>query len=76
MTTDQLKKALATRPFQPFILKMASGDKIEVRHPEFVALSPGGRTVAVAAGDEAFSIIDLLLVERLEVRNNGRRRAG
>jgi hypothetical protein len=42
MTTDQIRSAIAARPFQPFTLHLADGEKITVPHPEYVSLSPGG----------------------------------
>jgi hypothetical protein len=77
MTTEQLKKLLEARPFRPFIVHLGDGDKIPVNSPEFVALSPSGRTFAVGHSDSTFSIVDLLLVTRLEAKpvGNGGRRA-
>lgn len=64
MTTDEIRRAIKAEPFRPFVLRLASGKQVAVRHPEFVAFSQGGRTLAVFSTDEnAFEIIDLLLVE-------------
>jgi hypothetical protein len=40
-----------------------------VKHREFMALSPSGRTITVYQADDTSHIIDLLLVTDLEVRN-------
>jgi len=76
MTSDAFKKAWKAEPFQPFKLRMASGRVVIVAHPGFVALSPGGRTIAVfEAGSDAADIVDLILVESIEFENgrgNGR----
>ncbi len=39
-------------PFDPFVVLMADGREFEVRHPDFVARSPTGRSVVLydAAG--------------------------
>lgn len=68
MTIEQLRNALQARPFQPFTIHLADGRYFPVPHPDFLSHSPGGRTIIVYHGGEAFSIIDLLLVTELEVR--------
>ncbi len=77
MTTEQFRRLLDARPFQPFIVHLAGGGQIAVNSREFIMPSPSGRTFAVAHGDDTISIIDLLLVDRLEtkpVRNGAQRR--
>jgi hypothetical protein len=69
MTTDQFRAALRQRPFQPFTIRMADGRAFEVPHPEFVALSPSGRTAIVFQSDDDYSILDLLLMTELQVSN-------
>jgi hypothetical protein len=60
-------------PFQPFIIRMADGREFEVRHRDFVSRSPSGRTVIVHHDNEAFSVLDMLLMSELEVQSaNGR----
>jgi phosphoribulokinase len=72
MTTDELRRALRNQPFRPFTLRTASGRQYTVSHPEFVALSRGGRTIAVFSTEEnAFEILDLLLVESIRYGTNG-----
>lgn len=74
MTLDQIKQVHEARPFQPFTLRLADGSKIAVRHPEFMARSPTGRTVVVFGSGESFEIVDLLLVAAIDV-GNGRGRS-
>ncbi len=72
MTTDEIRKAIRGTPFRPFTMRLASGQELFVDHPEFVALSKGGRTLAVFSTDaNAFEIIDLLLVESIIFGSNG-----
>jgi hypothetical protein len=52
---------------------MADGRAFYVTHPDFVALSPSGRTVIVYEPDENFSILDLLLMSELQVTNGSGR---
>jgi hypothetical protein len=69
MTVEQFRTAMTRRPFIPFVIHLADGDRLPVRHPEHIAMSPGGRTVFVFGEGEACSIVDLLLVTRLDVES-------
>ena len=69
MTIEQLKQVYNAAPFRPFIIHLADGRKIPVRHREFMATSPSGRTIVVYQQDDSFNIIDLLLVTSLEIKN-------
>ena len=72
MTTEQLKQMHTARPFRPFTLRLADGEVVPVPHPEFLFFSPSGRTIVVATPDDAFKIIDLLLVTSIDVGTNGK----
>jgi hypothetical protein len=69
MATDQVKEAYRARPFRPFNLHLADGDTIPVKSPEFMWMTPGGRTVFVSQGGDAAEIIDLLLVTKISFGN-------
>jgi hypothetical protein len=69
MTIEQLQSVYQAQPFRPFVLHLADGRQLHVPHREFLSHSPGGRTLIVFEGDESFSIVDLLLVTRIEVQN-------
>ena len=76
MTMAQMRAAFQTKPFRPFSLHLADGDVLPVPHPDFIAVGPGGRTVVVFGKGDEMSIVDLLLVTRIEmkkVRANGRK---
>ncbi|CAG0976622.1 hypothetical protein PHYC_01537 [Phycisphaerales bacterium] len=71
MTSKELLSALRAQPFMPFRLHFGSGRSVEVQHPEFVSVSPSGRTAVVYTstsmdGDE-FQVVDVLLVESIEI---------
>ena len=66
MTVEQLKLAHCAAPFRPFTIRMADGRTFPVAHPEFLSRSPSGRTVIVQYGNDAFSILDLLLMTEIE----------
>lgn len=66
MTVEQLKAALAARPFQPFTLRTADGQEYRVPHPDFIMYNSAmPRTAAVTLPDGAVVVIDLLLVPTL-----------
>ena len=73
MTTDEIRKLHAARPFEPFILHLADGRKIRVDHPEFMMQSPGGRMIYIAAADGGVDRIDLLLVVSAETIGTSKR---
>jgi hypothetical protein len=75
MTIEKLRDFYDAKPFQPFVIHLADGRGIEVRHRDFIAAAPSGRTVTVYQPDDSLNVIDLLLVTDLEVKaTNGRRK--
>ena len=71
MTIEQLRKMHQTRPFQPFGVHLADGRSLPVEHPEFLALTPPGRTIGIGLADGTIEVVDLLLVTSLKPRANG-----
>jgi hypothetical protein len=69
MTIEQVRRMYQARPFQPFVVHLADGKEIPVISPEFMSFSPSGRTVIINHGKDAFDIVDLLLVTRLEIQD-------
>jgi hypothetical protein len=69
MTIEQLRAVYKAQPFQPFTLHLADGEKLHVPHPDYFSHAPNGRTLIVYGSGREFSIVDLLLVTRLEVNN-------
>ncbi|MBI4717803.1 MAG: hypothetical protein HY763_08375 [Planctomycetes bacterium] len=74
MTTEQLRRFLLAQPFRPFTMHLADGRQIMVKHPEFVAANPVGRTAIVFYPDDTFEAIDVLLVTSIKTINGARRR--
>ena len=72
MTVEQLKNVMHAQPFQPFTIHMGDGRAFLVKHPDFIARSPSGRTVVVYKDDESSSILDMLLVTELEIHLPGK----
>ena len=46
---------------------MGDGRSYYVKHPDFMARSPSGRTMIVYGDDDGFIVLDMLLVTALEV---------
>jgi hypothetical protein len=68
MTINELRNTLNAKPFVPFIGHVADGTSLPVPHPDFLFVTGGGRTIIVnSTKDDSFTIVDLLLVTRLEV---------
>lgn len=65
MTADALRSLMHAQPFEPFELRMPSGATVPVRHPDFIAISRGGRHATVYLDRERFEMIDVMLVEAL-----------
>jgi len=73
MTIEAIRPLYEATPFRPFTIHLADGRKVAVKHREFMAAAPSGRTIIVYQPDDSFNVIDLLLVTDLEVQD-GRRR--
>jgi hypothetical protein len=70
MTTEQFRATIRLQPFRPFTIRMADGRSFAVEHPDFVALSPTGRTVIVFQRDDSYSVLDLLMMSELDVTSS------
>lgn len=64
MTIEQLRAAYQARPFRPFAIHLADGERIPVQSPEFMLTVPASRTVVVGEPDGTLHIIDLLRVTK------------
>ena len=69
MSPESLSDMLHAQLFRPFRIRLATGRQLDVRHPDFLSRSPGGRTAVVWKSEESFEVIDLLLVASLEILN-------
>ncbi len=76
MTIEKLKELYDTQPFKPFVIHLADGREIPVRHRDFIMAVPSGRTIVVVQPDDSMNIIDLLLVTDVELKptRNGSRK--
>jgi hypothetical protein len=69
MTVEQMRAMCDATPFRPFVIHLADGKEIPVVSREFISSAPTGRTIVVWQPDDSMSIIDLLLVTRLEQKS-------
>jgi hypothetical protein len=67
VTIEQLRAAHGAAPFRPFMIHMADGRTFPISHPDFLFITPAGRTGIVAHDDDSFNIIDVLLMTEIEV---------
>ena len=72
---NEVRKLLHAQPFRPFLIHVADGGRIPVKHEDFVALAPTGRELIVYLSDGDYQIVDVMRVTRLEVsaRNGARK---
>jgi len=67
MSSEQLEATLRQQPFQPFTIRLVDGRSFHVPHPEWVIVSPSGRTAIVFEQDDSHSVLDLMLMNELKV---------
>ena len=66
MTIQRLRAAHRAIPFRPFNVSMADDRSFHVPHPDFLFMSPTGRTVIICEEKEDFSILDLLQMTEIQ----------
>ena len=74
MDIATLRRFIEARPFRPFKLVLPNDRKVEVPHPEFIAIAPVGHDVLVWHRDGGGEHIDLRLVVSLKTSTNGAKR--
>ena len=67
MKIDEIRDLVHSVPFEPFTLHWAGGTPVHVAHPDFIALSPTGRTVTVYTLDSKSHRLDVLLISQIDV---------
>jgi len=68
MNLDEFGAVMRTEPFRPFVMHLADGREVAVRHPEMTAWAPTSRVVTVYQPDGQLNLIDLFLVTDIEFR--------
>jgi hypothetical protein len=71
MDLNSIRSALREKPFTPFDLCLADGRRVQIKHPEFVALN---NRVVVVLDEESYSTtIEPLLIVSLEPQRASRK---
>lgn len=70
MDINAIRATLRQQPFRPFSFRLADGRQLDVRHPDFVAVS--SRQVIVIHPDESHTILEPLLIVSIEAPANGK----
>jgi hypothetical protein len=75
MKIEEVRNLLHAQPFRPFLIHVADGGRIPVKHEDFVALAPTGREMLVYQPDGTWQVVDVMLVTRLQIipRNGSKR---
>ena len=76
MTIEKIRELCHAEPFRPFKIHFPDGRNIGVQHPDFVALSPTGRMISVFQPDGSESLIDLMLVSDITIKEGRVRGTG
>lgn len=61
-TIDQVRGVMHAGPFRPFRVRLVDGRSFIVRHPDFIAISPGRGRDCTFHDDEGPHYLDLGLV--------------
>lgn len=69
MSSEPLRELWRARPFRPFRIHLAEGRRLAVRHPEFMTISPTGRTAILYEQGDHFEVIDILMITSLKTTN-------
>ena len=72
MKSEDIKKVLHAQPFRPFVINLADGRALPVKHQEFVALAPSGRHMIVYGKGSDYHVVDLIMVTSLAAVEAGK----
>jgi hypothetical protein len=65
MQPDPIRAAHKLRPFKPFTIVTASGERHQVSHPEVMIQSPGGNTIVIMPKGDEFVMIDVASITEI-----------
>ncbi len=63
MILDALRNLNQAVPFKPYVIRMASGERYMVGHPDFISISPRGSQVVLFDEAERMHMLSPLLME-------------
>ncbi len=75
MAPDRIKQVIQATPFRPFTVETGSGKRLHGKHPDYVSLSPAGRTLIVYDDKDGMEIVDVFLIASIEVAGAKTRKA-
>jgi hypothetical protein len=74
MVIESIREFNRASPFKPYEIQMASGERYEVQHPDFIFISPKASFVIVFDANEHPYHLSTLLIEGVSPRKSHRRR--
>jgi hypothetical protein len=69
MVIESIREFNRAIPFAPYEIQMTSGERFQVPHPDFIAISPRGNFVVVVDLQGRPHHLSTLLIERASVSN-------
>ena len=82
MIVEALRALNRAVPFKPYMIRMASGEKYHVQHPDFISVSPRGSMIVLFDEAEHLRMLSPQLMEAAtplngnRARRSGKRRSG
>jgi hypothetical protein len=78
MASDDLRDLLAREPFQPFRVRLTSGDHYDVRDPGLAVMMRSRLFIAIPNSDRSVMVpyLHIAALETLQSRRNGRSTQG
>jgi hypothetical protein len=73
MVISSIREFNRAVPFKPYEIRMVSGERYSVPHPDFILVSPRGSFVIVTDKTERPQHLNALLIERASPLNGHRR---
>ena len=66
VTTKTIQTAVTQRPFRPFTLRLANGQRIRVNDPDRAAVHPEGKSLFLFERGGGYRIVDIFLIAELQ----------
>jgi hypothetical protein len=76
MVIESIREFNRAVPFKPYEIQMASGERYEVPHPDFVSISRRGSFIVLIDGKDRPHHLSAILIERASPLNGHARRKG
>ena len=73
MNAYKFRNELKKEPFQPFTVKVTSGDTLDVVHPDFAMISPDEDIVIIFDRESHYKVVDMDHVVTLTTKRDRKR---